>query len=204
MVLEHDLGLWGLGLHDDWRDFRVLVGDRAVVLDVLVADGAVAPVCLRDGELVSQVVLGLPLLGDWAYRCGRDVEPELVLNLVDLEHRPGSILLRAGVDYPPDEAKTSLGIAIVGAIDPNGLCDGLTALDLNVDDRNGAVDLDLEELVLDDETEIPLTENQEVLLLPRAILPALEYPELVEIKGELFSVCSIEAQGGIGLNLQVL
>ena len=73
-----------------------------------------------------------------------------------------------------------------------------------MNDRNGTVDLDLEELVLDDETKIPSSENQEVLLLPRAVLPALEYPELVEVEGELLSVRSIEAQGGDGLNLQVL
>ena len=73
-----------------------------------------------------------------------------------------------------------------------------------MNDRNGTVDLDLEELVLDDETKIPSSENQEVLLLPRAVLPALEYPEFVEVEGEVISVCSIEAQGGIGLNLQVL
>ena len=62
-----------------------------------------------------------------------------------------------------------------------------------MDDWDGAIDLDLEELVFDDETKFPPSENQEVLLFPRAVLPALEYPELVEVEGELLSVRSIEA-----------
>ena len=149
-------------------------------------------------------MLCLPLFGnrpDWG---GRDIEPELVLDLVSLEQSSSRVLLRAGVHDPPDESEASLGIAVVGAVDSDRLRYGLAALTLEVYHRDGALYIDLEELVPNLKAEFTAPQYQEVLLLPDAVLPALEDPELIEVEGEVVPVSPIEAERGVGLDLEVL
>ncbi len=174
----------------------------SIVFDVEIADGSVLPVGLGNRILECQIVLGFNLLTDWTYWSSRDVEPEFVSNHVDFEFLAGGVFLSCGVLNPAYKAKGTAGIASVFSIDYDSVFDDFAAELLDVNIGDGAVYLNFELAVLDEEAKFSVTFDFERLFFSHAIEPFLTQAEFVEFNGECL-VLSVHSNAHIGFDLCV-
>ena len=147
-------------------------------------------------------MLGFDFLTDWAYWSSRDVEPKFVSNHVNLEFLTGGVFLSCRLLNPAYKSKGTTGIASVFTIDDDSIFDDFTAEFLDVNIGYGAVYLNFELAVLDEEAKFPFTFDFERLFFSHTIEPLLTQAEFVEVNGECL-VVRVHSNAHIGFDLCV-